>query len=167
MEAGRLPRLALIVTSDSVYSGRRSDEITPLVVERVKNVFELVASRLVPNRVEEIRAAVLEYSRIADVILVTGGTGLSPRDVTIEALESIASKRVPGLGEEHRRRSYERVGARALMSRSEGFMVGGALTLASPGNPDAVGIALDILAEVVEHCLEDIRGLGHGKPHNS
>ncbi len=167
MEAGEPPKLALIVTSDSVYSGRKRDEITPLVAERAKNVFNLVASRVVPNRVEEIRAAVLEYSKIADVILVTGGTGVSPRDITIEALEPIASKRIPGLGEEHRRRSYERVGSRALMSRSEGFMVGRALTLASPGNPDAVKIALDILAEVVEHCLEDIRGLGHNKPHHS
>ncbi|MDM7276023.1 MAG: molybdopterin-binding protein [Thermoprotei archaeon] len=160
---GGLPKLALIVTSDSVYSGRRRDEITPLVAEIVRGFFEFVGSRVVPNRVEEIRAAVLEYSRIADVILVTGGTGLSPRDVSIEALESIASKSVPGLGEEHRRRSYGKVGARALMSRSGGFVVGRALVFASPGNPDAVSIALEILAETVEHCLEDIRGLGHVK----
>jgi molybdenum cofactor biosynthesis protein B len=156
-------RLALIVTSDSVYRGLRADEVTPIVSSDGR--FEVVFSRVVPNDVGEIMAAVLEASNLADVVLVTGGTGVSPRDVTVEALESIASKRVPGLGEEHRRRSYLRVGARALMSRSEGFVVGGALAFASPGNPDAVKVALDILAEVAEHCLEELRGRGHRGAH--
>jgi len=161
-------KLALIVTSDSVYRGLKADEVTPLVAGDGR--FDLILSRVVPNNVDEIKAAVIEASSTADIILVTGGTGVSPRDVTIEALESIASKRVPGLGEEHRRRSYPRVGARALISRSEGFIVGGALVFASPGNPDAVKIALDILSEVAVHCLEEIRGRGHGggreNPHH-
>jgi len=156
-----MARLALIVTSDSVYRGLKADEITPLVAS--DNRFDLVLSRVVPNKVDEIKAAVIEASSTADIILVTGGTGVSPRDVTIEALESIASKRIPGLGEEHRRRSYSRVGARALISRSEGFIVGRALVFASPGNPDAVKVALDILSEIAEHCLEEIRGGGHGR----
>ncbi len=155
-------RLALIITSDSVYRGLKADEITPLVLSDGR--FNLVLSRIVPNDISEIRAAVIEASGLADIVLVTGGTGVSPRDVTIEALESIASKRVPGLGEEHRRRSYQRIGARALMSRSEGFIVGKTLVFASPGNPDAVKVALDILSEIAEHCLEEIRGGGHKKP---
>ncbi len=152
-------KLALIITSDSVYKGLKADEITPLVASDSR--FELVFSKIIPNDISEIRMSVLEASKVADVILITGGTGVSHRDVTIEAVESIASKRIPGLGEEHRRRSYLKVGARALISRTEGFIVGNTLVFASPGNPDAVKIALDIVAEVAEHCLEVLRKGGH------
>lgn len=64
-------RLALIVTSDSVYRGLRADEVTPTVSSDGR--FEVVFSRVVPNDVGEIRAAVLEASNLADVVLVTGG----------------------------------------------------------------------------------------------
>lgn len=152
-------KLAVIITSDSVYRGLKSDEITPIVASDGR--FKVTLVRIVPNDPSEIKAAILEASPLSDVILVTGGTGVSPRDITIEVLESIASKRIPGLGEEHRRRSYARVGARALLSRAEGFIVGNTLVFASPGNPDAVRIALDIIAEISEHCFEELRGKGH------
>lgn len=156
-------RLALLVTSDSVYRGDKRDEVTPLVRSREGKIFSLVASRVVPNRLEEIRAAILELSRLADVVLVTGGTGLSPRDLSIEAAEQVARKRVPGLGEEHRRRSYQMIGHRALISRAEGFVVGDALVFVSPGNPSAVEVALDILEEVGIHASEEIKGIAHGR----
>lgn len=156
-------RLALLITSDSVYRGEKKDEITPLVRSREGKTFRLVASRIVPNRIEEIRAAVLELSRSADILLVTGGTGLSPRDISIEAVELLARKRIPGLGEEHRRRSYQQIGHRALVSRAEGFVVGDALVFVSPGSPNAVGIALDILEEVGIHASEEIKGIAHGR----
>lgn len=159
MAGRRRYKLGLIITSDSVYRGLKADEITPLVSSDDR--FEVVYSRVVPNDINEIKATVMEASSTSEIILVTGGTGVSPRDMTIEALESIASKRIPGLGEEHRRRSYATVGARALLSRSEGFIVGNSLVFASPGNPNAVKIALDIIAEVAEHCLDEIRGKGH------
>ncbi|MCS7107636.1 MAG: molybdopterin-binding protein [Acidilobaceae archaeon] len=154
-------RLALVVTSDSVFRGERRDEITQLVRER--KLFELVSSVVVPNRLGEIRAAVLSAAQQAEVVLVTGGTGLSPRDVSIEAVEGIARKRVPGLGEEHRRRSYSFVGPRALGSRADGYVVGNSLVFVSPGNPSAVSLSLDILAEVAEHLVEEIRGTAHGR----
>jgi len=157
--SGRRYKLGLVVTSDSVYRGLKVDEVTPVV--EADERFELVYSRVTPNNVGEIRAAVLEASEVAEIVLVTGGTGVSPRDLTIEAIEGIASKRIPGLGEDHRRRSYSHVGARALLSRAEGFVVGKSLVFASPGNPQAVKIALDILAEVAEHCIDEIRGEGH------
>ncbi|MCX8196000.1 MAG: molybdopterin-binding protein [Acidilobaceae archaeon] len=157
-------KLALVITSNSVYWGRRRDEITELVRSRAKG-FELVSATVVPNSLGEIRAAVLSAAQQADVVLVTGGTGASPRDVTIEAIEGVASKRLPGLGEEHRRRSYALIGARALGSRAEGYVVGRALVFASPGNPHAVSVALDLLAEAAEHIVEEIRGTGHGGAH--
>ncbi|MEM1685108.1 MAG: molybdopterin-binding protein [Acidilobaceae archaeon] len=158
-------RLALIITSDSVYRGEKRDEITGLVEEKVKGLFHIVASRVVPNSISEIRATVLEAVREADIVLVTGGTGVSRRDITIEALKPIASKTVPGLGEEHRRRSYAKIGARALLSRTEAFIIGNTLVYACPGNPDAVSTALDILTEIGDHCIAEIRGEGHRERH--
>ncbi|MEN2999074.1 MAG: molybdopterin-binding protein [Acidilobaceae archaeon] len=154
-------RLALVVTSDSVFAGKRRDEVTELVRSRAE--FELVSSVVVPNRLGEIRAAVLSAAQQAEVVLVTGGTGLSPRDMSIEAVEGIARKRVPGLGEEHRRRSYSLIGPRALGSRAEGYVVGNALVFVSPGSPNAVSLSLDILAEAAEHLVEEIRGTAHGR----
>jgi len=158
------PRYYLVVVSDSVVRGEKRDENTPLVrrlVEGAGRVFR--GSTVVGNDLNAVRAAVLRAAGEADVVVVAGGTGPSPRDVTVEAVEALAVKRLPGLGEEFRRRSLASAGSRALLSRSEAYVLpGGVLVFAVPGSPGAVEEAVRLLLEVDVHAVEQMRGRRHG-----
>ncbi len=153
---------ALVVTSDRVYRGEKEDKLTPLAREYLEERGHLlVYRRIVPNNPFMIRQAVVDAASRADVVLVTGGTGLSKRDISIDVLESIADRRVPGFGELHRMRSMESVGLRAILSRASAYMIGGTLIAVSPGSPDAVRVSLEILAGIADH----VRDLARGKSH--
>ncbi len=160
---------SLIVTSDRVYRGEREDKITPMVREFLEwKGHYLAYNTIVPNNHAMIRNAVLKGISMSDVTLVTGGTGLSRRDISIDVVESIADRIVPGFGELHRLRSLESVGERSILSRTSAFMIGSKLVAVSPGNPDAVRIALEILVEIADHIREIALGASHwDKPcHN-
>ena len=157
-------RLALVVTSDSVYRGEKEDRVTPLVEDYAARRGAVLAyRRVVPNDPQAIADAVAEAASRADIVIVTGGTGISPRDVTVDAVSRLSTREVPGFGEEHRRRSLQRVGPAALLSRATAYVVGGALVLLSPGSPDAVSVTLQILDEIAGHAVEQLRGGGHGR----
>ena len=157
------PDYCLVVTSDRVYRGEREDRVTPLARQLLESFGRrLASSTVVPNRGYEIMEAVREASRTCRVVLVTGGTGPSPRDVSVEVVGRIALKRLPGLGEEFRRRSLKTAGPRALASAAEAFIVPpGSLVFVSPGSPDAVRAAIELLVEVDEHIVEELEGRGH------
>lgn len=93
-----------------------------------------------------------------DVIVVTGGTGLSPRDVTIEALRPLFDKEVEGWGDIFRMVSYHEVGAAAALSRTTAGVVDGKLVVALPGSPAAVELGLKILAPEMPHIIHIARG---------
>jgi len=158
-----MARVALVVTSDSVYRGVKEDRVTPLVRERLaRSGHELVYSRVVPNEKQVIEEAIREACSRARVVLVTGGTGISPRDVSVDVVRSMSTREVPGFGELHRRLSFEKIGARAALSRASAFIVGECFVAVSPGNPDAVEVALDILEGMVDHIVEQLEGKPHG-----
>lgn len=153
---------ALVITSDKVMRGEAKDLITPLVQEVVaSNGHVLVYRTVVPNDLYAIRAAVADAVSRADVVIVTGGTGLSPKDLSIEAVSPMASKELPGFGEVFRLRSLDQVGLGAILSRASAFLVGRSLVFVTPGSPSAVRLALDIIMPVVQHGLEQARGEPH------
>ena len=150
----------LLVTSDAVYEGRKRDEATPLVRgELEKRGYRLAAALIAPNNIYAIMrdVLVLVTRDDVDVVLVTGGTGPRPRDVTIDALERIADRRLPGYGEEFRRRSFSEVGANALLSRAEAYIIAGKPVFATPGSPSAIRTALSIIFELVGHLVYELR----------
>ncbi|MFP3286519.1 MAG: molybdenum cofactor biosynthesis protein B [Acidilobus sp.] len=153
---------ALIITSDSVFKGVVNDEITPIVEKALEEGgHQLVHRVVVSNDVYAIRGAVADAASRADVVLVTGGTGLSPRDVSIEAVKSISSKELPGFGEVFRLKSLEQVGLNAMLSRASAFLVGSSLVFVTPGSPQAVKLALELILPVVDHALAQARGEPH------
>lgn len=110
----------------------------------------------------------------ADVIVLCGGTGLAPRDVTPEAIEPLFEKRIDGFGEEFRRRSWgatssyrtneadATVGARAMLSRATAGVVSATIVIAIPGSPAAVELAAPLLVDMLPHGVEIATGR-HGQ----
>jgi molybdenum cofactor biosynthesis protein B len=159
----RAPEYCLVVTSDKVYRGEKRDEVTPLVRSMLEARGRRLAwSVVAPNRGYEIAEAVREAASRCRVVLVTGGTGPSPRDISVDVVERMAVRRLPGLGEEFRRRSLKAAGPFALVSRADAFILPpGSLVFVSPGSPDAVRTALEMLLELDSHLVEEIAGKGH------
>ena len=156
--------LAVVVTSDRVYRGEREDRVAELLREPgIREKVNLVYYTVVPNDPTAIREKVLEAARASRVVLVTGGTGVSPRDISVDVVRSIASRELPGFGELHRRLSMEDIGFRAILSRASAFIVSGSLVAVSPGSRGAVRLAIEILYNVYSHLVEELEGRGHGK----
>lgn len=107
----------------------------------------VVGYRIVPDDAAELRRLAFGEAQGvgAEALLISGGTGLSPSDVTVEALEPIWTKRLAGFGELFRALSFQEIGAAAMLSRAAAGSVGGLLVFALPGSPAAVRLALDRL----------------------
>ena len=123
----------------------------------------VVETALVPDDVAAIRAAVwrlLEQPGL-DVVVATGGTGLSPRDLTVEAVAPLFDRVVEGFGELFRMLSYQQVGAAAMLSRAAAGLVRDRAVFLLPGSPKAVSLALEslILPEAA-HLLAQARRTG-------
>ena len=107
----------------------------------------VVDSTLVPDEVEAIRAAVRRLLALpgVDVVVATGGTGFSPRDVTLEAVAPLFGRPIEGFGELFRMLSFQQVGAAAMLSRAAAGLVGSQAVFLLPGSPKAVTLAMEAL----------------------
>ena len=112
-----------------------------------------------PDETARIAAALTAWAdaEAADLILTTGGTGLTPRDVTPEATRAVLDKEAPGIAEALRMAVYPRF-PRAALSRGTAGVRGRTLIVNLPGSPGGVRDGLDVLAPIVEHAVELVRG---------
>lgn len=106
---------------------------------------EIVARRIIPDELEVIRAQLGEWiaDPTVDVVITTGGTGITARDVTPEAVEPHVTKLIPGFGELFRSLSYAEIATSTIQSRAMGALCGSTLVFALPGSPSAVRLALE------------------------
>jgi molybdenum cofactor biosynthesis protein B len=128
--------------------------------------FGLAAHRIAIDEPDAIRAALRDaLAEGADALITTGGTGVAPRDVTVEVLTALFDKTLDGFGEAFRRLSWEGIGPRAVLSRATAGMVSGRFVAALPGSPKAVELAVnEVLVPILEHAVRLGRGeTGHGK----
>ncbi len=132
-----------------------------LVVKKLSEAGHKIVSRvLVPDDEDMIKKAVLDALRgSSKAVIVCGGTGITPRDVTIEAIAPVLEKNLPGFGEVFRKLSYDHIGSPAILSRASAGIVGGKPVFCIPGSIDAVRLCLDklILPEtghIVKHARE-------------
>ncbi|RLG75692.1 MAG: molybdenum cofactor biosynthesis protein MoaB [Thermoprotei archaeon] len=152
-------RFCLVVTSDSVVRGERRDEVTPLSRELILSKgHELVHATVVPNDESKIREIVSSLLDKCDVVLVTGGTGLSSRDVSVDAIKPLCTKEIPGYGELFRYLTFRRYGAAALATRAMACLSGKTLIFATPGSKDAVELALnELILPEISHLVYEVR----------
>lgn len=109
----------------------------------------LVGDDLIGIRTQVVGA----LARGFDVIVVIGGTGFSPKDVTVEAIRPLLEKEIEGVGEIFRLESYRRVGFPAAFSRSLAGVIRGSIILALPGSPDAVETAIRLIGPELPHMV--------------
>lgn len=113
---------------------------------------------LVADEIDRISAAIeTAIEEGANLVVTTGGTGISARDVTPEATNELAEKHLPGFGELMRSKSLEKV-ATAPLSRAQAVVVRKALVINVPGSPSAAVENLDAIAHLISHALELISG---------
>jgi molybdenum cofactor biosynthesis protein B len=127
---------------------------------------EVAGYRIVKDSAAEIRAALTELMRGADVVMSSGGTGITGRDVTIPVVESLLTKPLPGFGELFRMLSYREVGGAAMLSRAVGGLAGETLLFALPGSLNAVQTAWEgLLKAELGHLVFEVAR--HGQPGSS
>ncbi len=122
------------------------DESGRIIIDLLKDAGHNVRSyHLISDEMNAIRQHVNNLINQVDVIVTTGGTGLAPRDVTIEAVEHLIEKAIPGFGELFRLVSYEQIGSSAMLTRALGGIVENTILFCLPGSPRAVKLAMEVL----------------------
>ena len=114
---------------------------------------------LIPDNMEIIRETFKKdlYSE-AEVIISTGGTGLSPNDVTIEAVTPFIDKEMPGFGELFRFQSMNQIGNSVMLTRALAGVARGKIIFCLPGSPNAVKLALELILPEMGHILKHLKG---------
>jgi molybdenum cofactor biosynthesis protein B len=145
-KAPRSVTCAVITVSDTRTLD--TDKSGALIVELLEAAGHRVLDRtIVPDEPDRIRPLVAGYADRGDVqaVLLTGGTGISPRDRTFETLTELLTKPLPGYGELFRMLSYPEIGAAAMLSRALGGLIGATVVLTMPGSAAAVRLAMEQL----------------------
>ena len=150
--------VCVLTMSDRAAEGKRKDESGPAIREMLGKIAAQVKhSEVIPDDKELIKKKLIEYSSQVDLILTTGGTGLSPRDVTPEATAEVVDRQVPGIAEAMRAESLSKT-PRAMLSRAVAGVKDKALIINLPGSPKAAVENLEAVLEVIPHAVAKIKG---------
>ena len=151
---------AVLTVSDRSFRGQRPDEAGPLVCSLLEEAgYSILETGVVPDEQPDIEAALV---RLADqtgaaLVVTTGGTGFSPRDVTPEATLAVCERLTPGIPEAMRAASLA-ITPRAMLSRAAAGIRGGTLIINLPGSPKAARENLEAVLPALEHGLKMLLG---------
>lgn len=129
--------------------GQKPDDASGDIIERlaVNTGHQIEGRKLISDSKTMIRKTAKQAlsSRKVDALIITGGTGLSPRDVTIDSIAPLVDKEIPGFGELFRKLSFDSIGSPAMLSRAAAGLARGKAVFCLPGSPDAVQTAMEKL----------------------
>jgi len=160
MHEANMFKVAIITISDRGSKGEREDSSGPLIREMVKDLpAEVIHYEIIPDEKEMIIEALKKSADQLkiDLILTTGGTGLSPRDVTPEATLKVIDKEVPGFSEAMRAESLKKT-PHAMISRAVSGIRGSTLIVNLPGSPKSVKENLSVILPALPHALSKLKG---------
>ena len=152
-------RIGILTVSDRSSRDERPDLSGPALVEIAKSKgWDVVETFIVPDDLDVLRDTLIMWSDSGDldIILTTGGTGFSPRDITPEATRFVVDKLAPGLAEAMRLESLK-ITPHAMLSRAIAGMRGGVLIINLPGSPKAACENLQVVAPVLGHAVQLLR----------
>lgn len=154
-------RFCLVVTSDAVFKRFREDLITPLVRRLLTSFgYELTLNEVIPNDANLISDTLERCFEVCDIVIVSGGTGISKRDLSADVVTSYCDKVIPGFGELFRYLTYLEFGSAAILSRSYACVAknGSTIVFLTPGSPQAVELALTkLILPEVKHMVGELR----------
>lgn len=157
-------KVAVLVCSDSVSSGKKEDKSGKVIVDKLQKLGLTIANyAIIPDEISTIQNNVNTLSESkTDLIILTGGTGLSDKDVTPEAILPLIDRRIPGIEEAIRSYGQERTPF-AMLSRSVVGFKGNTLLMALPGSTGGAAESIDAVFPSVLHLFQLLNGFDHGK----
>ena len=156
---GKTPRAAVVTLSDKGSRGEREDKSGPIIKELLARAgFDVVETVLLPDNQAEIEEQLQRLSdgRQLELVLTTGGTGFSPRDITPEATYAVATRNAPGIAEAIRHFSLG-ITPRAMLSRGASVIRGRTLIINLPGSPKAAAEIMEYILPAITHGIEILR----------
>jgi molybdenum cofactor synthesis domain-containing protein len=159
---------AIVTISTKGAVGKRIDESGPAIREALEAAgIKVVHTKLVSDGVTPVGNAIREASQKANVVITSGGTGLSPNDMTPEATRRVIDREAPGIAEALRAHSLSKT-PHGMLSRGVAGTLGAALIVNLPGSPTAARESLEVLIPVLAHAVELLAGEsgegGHRNP---
>ncbi|MCG2461570.1 bifunctional molybdenum cofactor biosynthesis protein MoaC/MoaB [Flavobacteriaceae bacterium F89] len=153
---------AVIVCSDTIAAGKKEDRAGKAIMEKLNGLGHKISQYvIIPDEIEEIQQKAMEFvAKKIDVIIYTGGTGLSKRDVTPEALLTLIDRRIPGIEEAIRSYGQNRM-PYSMLSRSIAGTIKNTLVLALPGSTNGAKESMDAIFPHVLHSFKVLRGWRH------
>jgi len=154
--------VAIIVCSDSVSSGKKEDKAGKIIVQKLEKLgLKISQYTIIPDEIETIQNQISQLQNM-DLVILTGGTGLSNKDVTPEAIIPLIDRRIPGIEEALRSYGQERTPF-AMLSRSVVGFKGNTLLMALPGSAAGAAESIDAVFPSVLHLFQLLDGFDHGK----
>jgi len=161
-------RAAIVTVSTKGAAGKRVDESGPAIRAALEAAgIKVVHTKLVSDGVTPVGNAIREASQKANVVITSGGTGLSPNDMTPEATRRVIDREAPGIAEALRAHSLTKT-PHGMLSRGVAGTLGATLVVNLPGSPKAARESLEVLIPVLAHAVELLDGEsgegGHRNP---
>lgn len=149
-----IPVNAGIITVSTSRSGKE-DKSGSMINQLLSDAGITVAhTEIVPDKVNSIRSALIKALQSCNCVILTGGTGITHDDCTIEAVTPLLEKELDGFGELFRLKSYEEVGTRVILSRATAGLIGTSIVFCIPGSLNAATLATrEIIIPEVKHIL--------------
>ena len=160
-DSGKGIKAAVIVCSDSISTGQKEDKAGKAIISKLESC-EVEVSKyiIIPDELGQIQEKVKTLQPNHQLIIFTGGTGLSPRDVTPQALEPLLEQRIPGIEEAIRSYGQNRM-PYAMLSRSIAGVIGNTIILALPGSTNGAKESMDAIFPAVLHAFKILKGAKH------